>query len=162
MLTVQDGMFVCFDYTLSLEDGQVIDSTEGGPALCYVHGAGQIIPGLEKALTGMAVGEERDIVVPAAEAYGEYEPGMIERLPREIFPPDVAEGMGFRMRNEAGDVIIVYAETVTDDWVEVNLAHPLAGKDLYFNVKITEVRPATEADLGGCNCGEDDCDECNG
>ena len=101
-------------------------------------------------------------------ASGEFEPGMIERLPRNLFPDDVEVGMGFRMRNEAGQVLTVYVESVGDEVVEVNLSHPLAGKDLYFAVEIAEVREATEADLqqDSCDCGcgdecDDDCDCCS-
>ena len=168
MTTIREGMFVRFDYVLTLDDGQEIDRSPEGQPLGYVHGTGSIIPGLEKALEGMAPGEQKDVMVPAAEAYGEFEPGMIERLPRNLFPDDVEVGMGFRMRNEAGQVLTVYVESVGDEVVEVNLSHPLAGKDLYFAVEIAEVREATEADLqqDSCDCGcgdecDDDCDCCS-
>lgn len=165
MTTIQEGMFVRFDYVLTLDDGEVIDRSPEGQPLGYVHGTGSIISGLEKALEGMAVGEQKEVMVPAAEAYGEFEPGMIEQLPRTLFPADVEVGMGFRMRNEAGQVLTVFVESIGDDVVEVNLSHPLAGKDLYFAVQIAEVRQATEEDLlqGGCDCGDDcddDCDRC--
>lgn len=159
MATVQDGMHVCFLYTLTLDSGEVIDSTEGGQALCYVHGTGSIIPGLEQALEGMSVGDAKSVLVPAAMAYGESEPDTIERLPRSLFPEDVEVGMGFRMRNEQGQVLTVYAETIEDDWVEVNFAHPLAGQDLHFEVEITEVREATDADLVSCSSGCEGCGE---
>ncbi|MGI6368653.1 MAG: FKBP-type peptidyl-prolyl cis-trans isomerase [Anaerolineae bacterium] len=158
MATVQDGMYVCFLYTLTLDSGEVIDSTEGGEALCYVHGTGSIIPGLEQALEGMSVGDTKSVLVPAALAYGESEPDTVERLPRDLFPEDVEVGMGFRMRNEQGHVMTVYAETIGEDWVEVNFAHPLAGQDLHFEVEITEVRPATDEDMHSCGCGGCDCD----
>ena len=153
MATVQDGMHVCFLYTLTLDNGEMIDSTEGAEALCYVHGTGSIIPGLEKALEGMSVGEKKNVLVPAAQAYGEAEPETVERLPRDLFPEDIEVGMGFRMRNEDGQVMTVYAEVIEDDWVEVNFAHPLAGEDLHFQVEITEVREATDEDLAACSCG---------
>ncbi len=168
MATVQEGMFVRFSYVLTLDDGEIIDESPVGEPLGYVHGTGSIISGLEKALEGMAVGDEKDVLVPAAEAYGEFEPGMIEALPRSLFPSDVEIGMGFRMRNQEGQVLTVFVESISDDVVEVNLSHPLAGKDLHFAVQIAEVRQATEEDLmqGSCGCGcgddcDDDCDCCN-
>ncbi len=173
MATVQDGMRVCFLYTLTLDSGEILDTTDGGEALCYVHGTGSIIPGLEQALEGMSAGDKKNVLVPAALAYGESEPDTIERMPRSLFPPDVEVGMGFRMRDDAGRVVTVYAERIGDDWVEVNFAHPLAGQDLHFAVEITEVREAMPEDYvtcqGGCDsCGggcEDGCDddcECGG
>ncbi len=165
MATVQEGMFVRFNYMLTLDDGEEIDRSPEGQPLGYVHGTGSIIPGLEKALEGMTPGEEKSVMVPAAEAYGELEPDMIERLPRSLFPEDVEVGMGFRMRNEAGQVLTIYVESISDEEVEVNLSHPLAGKDLYFAVQVAEVREATEADLVqgscGCDCGDDCDDDCS-
>jgi FKBP-type peptidyl-prolyl cis-trans isomerase SlyD len=159
MATVQDGMRVCFNYTLTLDSGEVIDSSEDGEALCYVHGTGSIIPGLESALEGMSAGDTKQVMVPAAMAYGEREPETVERMPRSLFPEDIELGMGFRMRTETGQVVTVYAESIEENWVEVNFAHPLAGEDLHFDVEITEVRQATEEDMAGCGCG-DDCGGC--
>jgi FKBP-type peptidyl-prolyl cis-trans isomerase SlyD len=162
MATVKDGMLVSFLYTLTLDNGEVLDSTDGGEALSYVHGTGSIIPGLEQALEGMSVGDTKSVLVPAAMAYGESQPETVERMPRDLFPDDVEVGMGFRMRNDSGQVMTVYAETIDEDWVEVNSAHPLAGEDLHFEVEITEVREATDEDFSSCSCGcGDDCgDDC--
>ncbi|MFO7696697.1 MAG: peptidylprolyl isomerase [Anaerolineae bacterium] len=160
MATVRDGMLVSFLYTLTLDNGEVLDSTDGGEALSYVHGTGSIIPGLEQALEGMSIGDTKSVLVPAALAYGESEPETVERMPRDLFPDDVEVGMGFRMRNDSGQVMTVYAETIGDDWVDVNFAHPLAGEDLHFEVEITEVREATDEDFSSCSCGcGDECGE---
>jgi FKBP-type peptidyl-prolyl cis-trans isomerase SlyD len=153
-------MRVCFLYTLTLDNGEVIDESEDSEGLCYVHGTGSIIPGLEMALEGMNVGDTKQVLVPAAMAYGEREPDTNERLPRTLFPDDIEVGMGFRMRTETGQVVTVYAETIEDDWVEVNFSHPLAGEDLHFDVEITEVREATDEDLASCGCGGGGCDSC--
>jgi len=158
MATVQDGMRVCILYTLTLDSGEMIDATEEGQPLCYVHGTGSIIPGLEQALEGMSVGETKDVLVPARLAYGEKEPETVERLPRNLFPDDVEVGMGFRMRTDSGQVLTVYVESIEQDWVDVNFAHPLAGEDLHFQVEITDVREATEEDLA-CGCGCESCSE---
>jgi len=153
---VVNDMVVSMDYTLCLDDGQVVDSSEGREPLEFLQGHGQIISGLEQRIAGMALGEERDFIVPAAEAYGERYPDLVETLPRSIFPPDVEVGMGFRMRTEAGQAVIVYVDSVEDDQVVVNLNHPLAGKDLYFHVKIVGLREATPDELGGSSQ-EHDC-----
>ena len=155
METVKQGMHVCFEYVLTLDDGEVLDRSPEGAPLCYVHGTGSIIPGLEKALEGMSEGEEKSVVVPAAEAYGEEQPDTIETLPRNLFPEDVAEGMGFRMRNETGQILTVYVDSIGDDTVDVNLSHPLAGKDLHFDVEVKEVREATEEDMLPNGAGDD-------
>jgi FKBP-type peptidyl-prolyl cis-trans isomerase 2 len=168
MPAVQDGMYVCFSYTLTLDNGEIIDASEDGQPLCYVHGTGSIIPGLESALEGLTEGDTKQVLVPAALAYGDSEPDTVERLPRSLFPQDIEVGMGFRMRNETGQVVTVYAETIEDEWVEVNFAHPLAGEDLHFDVEIASVREATDEDMASCGCGdgcEDGCgcgDDCGG
>jgi FKBP-type peptidyl-prolyl cis-trans isomerase SlyD len=163
-VTVQDNWVVSMDYTLCLANGEVVDTSEGREPLEFIQGQGQIIPGLEKALLGMVVGEEKDITGPPAEGYGEAEPGLTESLPRDVFPPDVEEGDSFRMRTESGHTVIVYVDSVTDDTVVVDLNHPLAGETLHFHVKIVDAREATDQDLAscagcsGCSCGDQECD----
>ncbi len=167
MLTVSDNIVVSMDYSLRLTDGQVIDSSEGREPLEFVTGQGQIIPGLEKALYGMSLGDEKDVVVQPSEGYGEFDSDLFETLPRSVFPADVEleEGMGFRMRTDGGQIVVAYVDSIEDDQVTVNLNHPLAGETLYFKVKIAGLREATEQDLAGCSgscgscgcgCGEDD------
>ncbi|HHX64171.1 MAG TPA: peptidylprolyl isomerase [Chloroflexi bacterium] len=160
MLNVTDGTVVSLEYALRLEDGEVVDSSEGTEPLTFIPGKGQLISGLEKALYGMSEGQEKDIVVEPGDGYGEFESDLFETLPRSIFPPDLEleEGMGFRMHTESGEVAIVYVDTIEDDAVVVNLNHPLAGERLFFHVKIVGVRAATPEELagdcgGGCSCG---------
>jgi len=163
-VTIQDNWVVSMDYTLRLANGEVVDTSEGREPLEFIHVQGQIIPGLEKALLGMSVGEEKDVTVAPAEGYGEAEPGLMESLPREVFPADVEPGDSFRMRTESGHTVIVYVDSVADDTVVVDLNHPLAGEVLHFHVKIVDAREATEEDLAncascaGCSCEDGDCD----
>ncbi|MBC7256712.1 MAG: peptidylprolyl isomerase [Chloroflexi bacterium] len=170
MATVQDNMVVSLEYTLRLANNEVIDSSEGREPLTFIQGLGQIIPGLERALEGMAVGEEKDVVVLPEDGYGEENPDLFEELPRAIFPPDVEVGEAYRMHTENGASVTVFVEEVNDDSVLVNLNHPLAGQTLYFHVKIAGLREATEEELAegllgededeeGCSCG---CEGCNG
>ena len=153
MATITDDMVVSFDYTLTLDDGEVVDTSDGREPLEVIQGRGQIIAGLEKALYGMELGDEKQVVVLPAEGYGEYDVDLFETLPRTAFPADleIAPGMGFRMRSETGAVVVAYVDSVDDEHVVVNLNHPLAGKTLTFDVKIAELREATPAELAGCN-----------
>lgn len=170
MLTVSDNMVVSLEYTLRLADGRVADSSEGREPLQFIQGQGTIIPGLEKELYGMQAGEEKDIVVAPRDAYGEFDPDLFDTLPRSVFPSDMVlePGQGFRMRTEAGQVVIAYIDHIEGDNVIVDLNHPLAGQTLYFKVKIADLREATPDELqGGCSacsgcatCGDDcECDE---
>jgi FKBP-type peptidyl-prolyl cis-trans isomerase SlyD len=170
MFTVVDDMVVSLDYTLSLEDGQVVDSSEGQEPLEFVQGHGAIIAGLEKALYGMIVGEEKAVVVEPEDGYGEFDSDLFETLPRTVFPADMVleQGMAFRMRTDTGEVVLALVDHMEDDHVVVNLNHPLAGKKLLFSVKVVDLREATPEELeggcescGGCSsCGDGcDCDD---
>jgi len=153
MDAVADTKVVSIDYTLRLDDGEVVDSSTGRDPLSFICGSGQIIAGLEKELVGMTEGDEKQVVVVPAEGYGEYNSDLIEKLPRTMFPPDMAleKGMGFRMRTNAGNIVVAYVESHDENQVVVNLNHPLSGKTLHFDVKVVGVRDATSQELaGGC------------
>jgi FKBP-type peptidyl-prolyl cis-trans isomerase SlyD len=149
MLKVADGMVVSLDYTLRLDDGQVIDSSDGGDALQFLQGQGQIIPGLEQALYGMRVGEEKDVEVAPEDGYGESDPDAYQTVPHDLFPADVelSEGMGLRMRDESGQPLEAYVADISPDGVLLDFNHPLAGETLYFHVKIADLRPGTSEEL---------------
>jgi FKBP-type peptidyl-prolyl cis-trans isomerase SlyD len=148
-LTVADGMVVSLDYTLRLDDGQVIDSSEGDEALQFLQGQGQIIPGLEQALYGMTVGEEKEVEVAPADGYGESDPDAYQMVPNDVFPADLElnEGLGLRMRNEAGEPVEAYVADIRPEGVLLDFNHPLAGKTLFFQVKIADLRPGTSEEL---------------
>lgn len=162
MLTVVDDLVVSLDYRLHLGDDELVDSSEGRGPLEVVQGRGQIIPGLETALYGMALGEEKHVEVAPADGYGEYDDDLFDSLPRDAFPKGVElePGMGFRMRNDSGAVVVVYVDSAEDDQVRINLNHPLAGETLHFDVKIAGLRPATPQELAG-GCGGS-CSSCCG
>jgi FKBP-type peptidyl-prolyl cis-trans isomerase SlyD len=149
VLKVADGMVVSLDYTLRLDDGQVIDSSDGREALQFLQGRGQIIPGLEQALYGMGVGEEKDVEVAPGDGYGETDPDAYQMVPHDIFPADMelSEGMGLRMRDEAGQPLEAYVADVSADGVLLDFNHPLAGETLYFHVKIAGLRSGTREEL---------------
>jgi len=148
-LTVADGLVVELDYTLSLDDGEVVDTSADGQPLQYLHGQGQIIPGLEKALYGLAAGDELAVTVPPSEAYGDIDPDDYDEVPLDAFPPDAAlePGMTVEVTDESGEVYDAYVSEIRADTVLLDFNHPLAGETLYFDVKIVGLRPATDQEL---------------
>jgi FKBP-type peptidyl-prolyl cis-trans isomerase SlyD len=147
-VTVEDGVVVGLEYVLTLDDGEVIDSSSEDDLLWYLHGAGQIIPGLEQALTGLQVGDTRKVVVEPEDAYGEFDEEALQYLPREMFPEDLEEDMELELHDEETDEVMeAMVVEITDDEVLLDFNHPLAGHQLTFQVRIAEVRPATEEEL---------------
>jgi FKBP-type peptidyl-prolyl cis-trans isomerase SlyD len=148
-LSVADGMVVSLDYTLRLDDGQTIGTSEDQEPLELLQGHGQVMPGLERALYGMTVGDEKDVVVAPADGFGERHPDAFELVPRDTFPPEMTltPGMGLKMRDQGGQVFKVYVADIRPDGVLLDFNHPLAGETLYFHVKIADLRPATSEEL---------------
>lgn len=147
---VEDNKVVSLHYTLTSDEGEVLDSSEGGQPLEFVQGQGQIIPGLEKELYDMEVGEEKQVTVPPAEGYGERQPDQVQALPRDAFPPDmdIEEGMAVQMRDSnTGQVYQAVVTDVEPETVQVDFNHPLAGENLNFEVKVADVRDATDEEL---------------
>ena len=132
-------------YELKEKDGnEVIDSNTADAPLEFVLGSGMIIPGLEAGLVGMSEGEQKQIEVPAAEAYGEYNTEAIQTLPREQFEGiDLEKGMMLYGQGEDGQTTQVVVKDFNDTDVTIDFNHPLAGKDLVFDVLVTSERPAT-------------------
>jgi FKBP-type peptidyl-prolyl cis-trans isomerase SlyD len=148
-LTVVDGLVVSLDYTLRLDDGQVLDTSAGKDPLEFLQGSGQIIPGLESALYGLAVGDEKEVEVAPAEGYGNRNPDAYETVPRDAFPADITltEGLGLHLRDESGREVVAYIAEIRPSDVLLDLNHPLAGETLLFEVKIADLRPATSEEL---------------
>lgn len=149
-LTVADGVVVSLDYTLRLDDGEIIDSSEGQSPLEYLHGQGNIIPGLEKALVGMSAGDEKEVMVQAAEAYGEVDMDAFQIVPRSTFPEDMdlEEGMGLNLRDaQSGQPVQATIAEIRDEGVMLDFNHPLAGETLHFQVKIPALRRATAEEM---------------
>ncbi len=147
-LTVADGLVVSLDYTLRLDDGQEIDSAGQAP-LEFLQGQGQIIPGLEQALYGMAVGDTKDVVVTPSEGYGDRDPEAFQLAPHETFPPDLIfeTGTGLRMQDESGQIVVAFVAQIRPDGILLDLNPPLAGQTLHLNVKVSALRPATDKEL---------------
>jgi FKBP-type peptidyl-prolyl cis-trans isomerase SlyD len=123
---------------------EVVDSNKGGQPLEFIMGKGQIIPGLETALVGMAEGESGDIMVNAADAYGDVNPEAMQTLPKDQFEGvDLVEGMSLYGQGEDGQTVQVTVKSFDDKEVNVDFNHPLAGKDLMFSVTVLSAREAT-------------------
>lgn len=128
-------------YKGTFEDGTVFDSSEGRDPLEFTLGSGQIIPGLDQGVTGMEVGEERSVTVAPAEAYGERDEKLIQAVPRETIPDNIPTepGTQLQMQTPQGQQIPVVVTNVTEEHVELDANHPLAGKTLKFDVKLVEI-----------------------
>mgnify|MGYP000001364520 FL=1 len=148
-MTIKENSAVSFHYTLTDDDGQTLDSSAGKDPLAYLHGAGNIIPGLESALEGKAVGDAMVVAVTAAEGYGEVQQELIQEVPRDAFQgvDSIEVGMQFEAQTGQGGNVPVTVTAVTDEVVTVDGNHPLAGKNLNFDVSIEDVREATEEEL---------------
>ncbi|MEM8680235.1 MAG: peptidylprolyl isomerase [Planctomycetota bacterium] len=147
-MQIADNKVVSFDYVLKDDTGQVLDSSEGRQPLSYLHGAGGIIPGLERALVGKQAGDELQVAVAAEDAYGVRNESLRQAVPREQFSgvDELAVGMQFRVDSNNGPMVVTVVD-VSDADVTVDGNHPLAGVNLNFAVSIREVRDATEEEI---------------
>lgn len=140
---------VLINYTLKNDAGEIIDSSEGGDPLAYLHGAENIIPGLEKALEGKAAGESLSVTVPPEEAYGVFDEGKIQSVPKEMFDDagEVVVGAQYHAAAPDGGYITITVTEVGDDTVTVDANHPLAGENLSFDITVVDIRDASPEEL---------------
>ncbi len=138
--TIGDGKRVSLEYTLTLEDQTVIDTNVGKDPLVYTHGAREIIPGLEKQLIGLKVGDTENVEVSPAEGYGEVDPNRFQEIPKENVPEE-ARSVGKKLQGQGPDGQMMFAQVteMKENTVIVDLNHPLAGKTLFFAVKILKI-----------------------
>ena len=149
-MSVEKNMVVSFHYTLFDKDsGEVIESSfQWEEPVTFLVGAGEIIPGLESRMIGMKVGERRRIEVPAEEAYGERDPNLVQKIPREYFSNvPLKEGITLQAHTPDGRTVTMVVVSFNDEEVEVDLNHPLAGKDLLFEVEVVGIREATPEEI---------------
>jgi peptidylprolyl isomerase len=141
MTQAKPGTTVSIHYTGTLEDGSTFDSSEGRDPLTFQMGEGQIIPGLESALSGMAVGEEKTVTIPSEQAYGPVNPQAVQQVPRDAVPADIPLDLGTQLQVQTPDgrALPVVVTEVTAEQVTLDANHPLAGKDLTFAVEVVGV-----------------------
>lgn len=141
MSEVKAGDTVSIHYTGTLADGSVFDSSDGREPLQFTVGSGQIISGLDKALPGMTVGDNKTVQVPADEAYGQKDPRAMQPVPRDQFPPDIPLEVGVQLQVQTpnGQVMSVTIVEVGEEAVVLDANHPLAGKDLTFAIQLVSI-----------------------
>jgi FKBP-type peptidyl-prolyl cis-trans isomerase SlyD len=139
---IQTGSMVAFDYTLTDESGTVLDSSKGKQPMHYLHGKGEIISGLEKELAGMSVGSEKRITVKPEEGYGPVDPRAFQEVPKDKLPPEALKvGTVLTATGPQGQIPARVHE-IKENTVIMDFNHPLAGKTLLFDVKVTEIKDA--------------------
>ncbi len=159
-MQIADNRAVSIDYTLRNEAGDILDSSEGAQPLVYLHGAANIIPGLEQALTGKQAGDSLQVSVEPQDAYGEYQAELVATIGRNMFEgvDQLEVGMQFHASAPDGGMQVVTVRQIDGDDVTIDGNHPLAGQRLHFDVEVVEVREATADELEhghihgeGCN-----------
>ena len=138
---IREGSQVALEYTLSDDAGTVIESNKGKQPMSYIHGKSQIIPGLEKELSGMKVGEEKKIQVKPEDGYGPVNPDAFQEVPKDKLPPEALKvGTMLMAQGPQGQGIPVRVHEIKDTTVIMDFNHPMAGKTLSFDVKISEIK----------------------
>jgi len=147
--SIADGKVVSLHYTLRTKGDDIVESSVGGEPMLYLHGASNIVPGLEKALTGQAPGYKGIVTVAAAEGYGERVEVPPQSVPRSAFPAHVELEVGISLlaRGPNNQQVPIWVVALEDDKVLVESQHPLAGSTLHFDVEVLTVRDATQEEL---------------
>ena len=146
--TVQNGLVVSMEYTL-IVDGEELDSSVGAGPLQFLAGYDNIVPGLEREMIGMKIGESKDVVVVPEDGYGEFDDEAFMEVPRSEFPNDMEleEGMELHVSDEDGQEQMAFIESFDDETVRLDFNHPLAGEELRFTVKVVALRDPTAEEL---------------
>jgi len=147
-MQITDKHVVSITYTLKDDDGNILDQSEDG-SFCYLHGASNIIPGLENALSGKQAGDEMSVSIAPEDGYGVRDDEKLQQVARDMFPPeqDVEAGMQFHAEGPDGQTVVVTIASVEGEQVTIDGNHPLAGVPLNFDVKVTDIRDATSEEL---------------
>jgi len=145
---VADDLVVTMDYSLTVE-GEIVDSSEEDGPIEFLHGYGNIIPGLEAHLGGLAIGESLQVTVAAKDAYGEFDPEQVVDVPLDEFPEEICvePGVELEMKDQDGDMLFARILSVGKSRAKLDFNHPLAGKELTFDVTIIGLRPPTPEEL---------------
>ena len=169
MLTITENKVVTFEYTLKNESGEIIDSSINNTPITYIHGSGNIIPGLEDELEGKKVGDKFHASINPEDGYGVRHDDLIQKIDKERLShlPNIEIGMQLQAYDEDGMQILTVVD-ISDSDVTLDGNHPLAGERLHFDVEITDMREATEEEIEfglntDCGCGDTDgCAGCSG
>jgi FKBP-type peptidyl-prolyl cis-trans isomerase SlyD len=137
--TVSKGKVISLQYTLKSEDNQVVDTNVGKDPITYTQGAKQIIPGVERAVEGLTVGQAKHVVVAPSDGFGDRNPNAIQEIPKGKVPKDIQVGTRLRGKDSAGRDVRPIVREVKDDTVLLDFNHPLAGKTLIFDLKVVNM-----------------------
>jgi FKBP-type peptidyl-prolyl cis-trans isomerase SlyD len=147
-MRVKLGRVISMDYVVRIDTGKVVESSSGHKPIEYLHGSGQILPALERALEGLREGDQASFSIPCEDAYGARKEDNVVSLPRNLFPPEVKLEKGLCLYARAsGQSYPITVREVREDMVVVDLNHPLAGERLFFEVNIRGVRPAGNVEM---------------
>lgn len=147
-MQIEARKVVTIDYTLTDEDGEILDSSEDDGPLLYLHGFGNVVPGLEAALEGKGTGDQLSVTLPPAQGYGDRDENLVQTVPRNQFPKgDIEVGMRFQAETPDGGARVLTVIAVSQTEVTVDGNHPLAGQTLSFDVTVRGVRDATEEEV---------------
>jgi FKBP-type peptidyl-prolyl cis-trans isomerase SlyD len=146
---IKNGKVVDLSYSLKSSDGKLLDFADSKAPFTYLHGAHQIVPGLENALEGLNIGDKKQVTVDPEEGYGTYNPKLKLVVNRTQFPDDmeIEPGMQFEVETEDGEALVFTVEGNEGDKVQVDGNHPLAGQTLHFDVEVLKIRDATSEEL---------------
>lgn len=146
--TVKDNIVVTLDYKLIVED-EMMESTEDGEPIKFIQGLGQIISGLENALYGLKIGDQKTVVIQPGDGYGEYDPESLQEAKKEEFSEEIPLDVGtfLDLKDDEGDILSAQIVAAEEDTVTLDFNHPLAGKTLTFEITLTDLRPATKEEL---------------
>jgi FKBP-type peptidyl-prolyl cis-trans isomerase SlyD len=137
--TVSKGKVISLEYSLKLDDNQLVDTNVGKAPLTYTQGANQIIRGVETAVEGMTVGEAKRVIVPPADGYGAKDLTAVHEVPKKNVPEEIKVGMQLHGKDASGHIVRPIVKEIKDDTVVLDFNHPLAGKTLFFDVKVLDV-----------------------
>ena len=147
-MKIETNKVVTIDYTLKNDAQEILDSSDGDEPLAYLHGNGNLVPGLERALEGKSTGDSVQVVIPPADGYGERDEDKVGEAPLAAFSEvgEVKPGMQFEAESPEGSELVTVI-SVNGDTITLDGNHPLAGETLHFDVKIRDIRDATEEEL---------------
>ena len=147
-LKVTDGLVISMDYTLKVDE-RIVDTSDGHEPIEFIQGIGNIVPGLERELYGLVIGDIKNVIVKAKDGYGEFDKGAFMDVPRHDFPAEIPMEIGTQLalHDQQGRPMHASIAQIGDESVKLDFNHPMAGKELHFSVKITGLRAATNEEL---------------
>jgi FKBP-type peptidyl-prolyl cis-trans isomerase SlyD len=147
-MTIAQNSVVTIHYTLKNDAGEVIDSSSSGEPLAYLHGHGNLVPGLERELTGKQTGDKLSVKISPADGYGDFDKALVQRVPRRTLKgiKNLNVGMRLHAQTAQGPQAVTVTQ-IQGDMVTLDGNHPLAGQNLNFDIEVTDVREATEEEL---------------